>query len=679
MPDNLRHAQYDAFSVQIDDPQRLHPPASTSGNIRDAIDLAQLARDTSSSDEVLKVQITPGAKITLESPITLNTARLDLDGNHAQIITGNIAAGVKPITLNYTFQDYNDWRRYAFTPALRNLRLIGPGVNLSADYVGAANCTTAIYTTGVLGNPNRAIRPKLYNCFISGYDIAYEMGDVSFLGSLDNCILDKCGIAVVQRSATDSGEMVMLNDVVIQRTYLAFYLKDGSSEIVWNKGSVDYGTQICVIDTGNSWGALTLRDVHWEPRGKFDGSDVIGYPVTGSGIDPRALIPGRDAVYDIAGNGSRVIVSAGLLDLNTNNLNPALVLPWADIKCLAKTRDKNSAIIVRDASPQTLANVNQLFHWGLGQVDFNVSRLMFPSENTLPARKSNNPLHNALKHGHFPAANIEDLWTIRRDTSEITNRWTGANGSIARDNAIHQDFVIDPALTLSATTVGTRTVTSTVDAFSADMVGRLFIVGAGTATVVSVDTLQQMTVNVTVDFASTAIAAGTAITKTTGSLKITKVGAAGTNFEVACLIDVPPGKIATVHGYVRVPSVGGVTGTPSISMRWVKRGLPRVTALSGAGAANYLQTIPVEAYPDLAGADWDIGSGREANVIRQVDVNTAVTNSWQPFILTVPSSEIVGYGSMQCPEWSGCLELAFSMNGAGAGFMSTTNITVSLW
>ena len=651
------------------------------GGLRDFRDLKKAAADLAAADTVKTLRCVPGNTITLEEPLVINHGTMDIDFSHTIIQGGNITGTAKAITLFYDFSDYNGWRRYGFTPALRNLRLIGPGPNLAADYLNGV-CTAGVYTQGVVQVsplPNKAVRPKLVNPFIHGFDVGYEMGDVSFLGGITGGVIDMCGVGVAQRAATDSGEMVTLTDTVIQRTMLPYLLLDGSSEIVHKGGSIDYSPQVCVIATGSSWGALTLDNVHWETRGAFDGSDTIGYPVTGSGTDPRALISGRDAAFDIDGVGSRVIVIAGLGDLNTNGLNPLLVLPWSAIKCLVKTRTKSSGFIAVEWSPQTLANSDQLFHSGFGTVKTSISRMMFPSANTLPARRSNNPDHNRLFHGSFPSAQLADLWTIRRDAAEITDRFTGTNGSLARDSAVTRAITIAPALTLSGTGTGVQTVTSTGDAFTPDMLGRNFVVGSGVASITSVDNFRQMTLNVSVAFASSAIAAGAAVARNTAGLRVTKAAGkvAGDNFEAACFVPVNPDEVITVHGWYWVPASGAVTGTPAINYRFTRLHMPRVVALAGTGAAAWSQTIPTQGAPDTAGTDWDLGFARSSAVIRTVDLSLATTGQWVEFILTVPNDS--GAGQMQVPQWATHLELGINLNACGAGNIYFTDLTVSPW
>ena len=214
-------------------------------------------------------------------------------------------------------------------------------------------------------------------------------------------------------------------------------------------------------------------------------------------------------------------------------------------------------------------------------------------------------------------------------------------------------------------------------AFSPMMVGRNFVVGAGVASITSVDSESQITVSVSVAFASTAIASGAAVARSTASLRVTKVGAGGTNFEATCLIPCRPGERLTVHGYYWIKAAGGLSGTPAVNTRWAKRGMDKVAALAGASAANYLQNIPSEGYADTAGTDWDIGAARDAAVIRTVDLAVTPTNTWTEFVLAVPNDTV--NGAMQCPEWADCMEFVVNLNAANAGDIHLTDLTVSAW
>lgn len=650
------------------------------GAIRDYTDLVQAAADTATADRTIKLAIVPGTTITLEAPVSINTATFAFDGQGSTIQAGNITGNNKALTLTYSHVDYNGYKRYAMSPmVLERFHLLGPGYNSAAN-IAAGNGTSGIYTNGSVVGVTRAVRPVIRDFIVSGFDVAFDQNDASFLGYLENYTAHDCGVDVRQRAATDSGELLRIMGGLSVRNRLAYLLEDGSSEILVIGRSIDYGRQVCVIRTGGSWGRLTLRDCHWETRGAYDGSDSVGYVIEGTGLVADAIIPGRDSCFDVDGSGSLILVDGGLADLNANGL-PGGSQPWTTLSHLVKTRHKNAGVVFNNCSPQSLANSAQLLATGPGHVRWRGGQLMFPSANTLPARLSDNPEQNRVFDSAFPSVNIRDLWTIRRDTAEITNRWTGTNGSMARDNSVTRAVAIAPALTMSGTATGVQTVTSVgnVPAFSPNMVGRNFTVSSGVASITSVDSESQITVNVTSVFASTSVSAGAAFARSTASLKVTKVGANGTNFEAALLIPCQPGERLTVHGYYWIKASGGVSGTPAVSSRWGKFGNMKVAALAGAAAAAYLQGIPTQGYADTAGSDWDIGAARDSANVRLVSLSTAATNVWTEFVLTVPNDTAASYGAMQCPEWADHLEFGIILNGAGAGDFNITDLTVSAW
>lgn len=631
----------------------------------------------------MKFTATPGATIVLPATgITINTATTSIDFCGAILDASAVTGDAKAITLTYEPSNFSAWRKYGQSPmVIERFSLIGPGKNVSAN-VDAGNGTHGIYTQGriepVLGN--RAIRPTVKNFIVAGFDHGFTCGDVSFLGQIENPTIYECRVGWRQLNATDSGENYRIYGGITQRCELGWLLEDGSSEWFVNGMSVDYGIQLAVLrptgsgGPGTSWARLGFTDCHIETRGKQLGSDPGYYVSQGTGQDSRVPIPLRDSFIDVDGTGSLVYFHGGLLDLNDSGG----AAPYNYTK-LINVRHKNCGVRFMNCSPQSLANVNNLLATGLGYVKHEGGQLMFPSALTLPARLSDNPICNRLYDGAFPAALIRDLWTIRRDTAEITNRWAGANGSLARDNSVTRPITINYALTMSGTGTGTQTVTAdgSLPAFSPNMVGRNFVVGSGVASITSVDSESQITVNVSVAFASTAIASGAAVARSTASLRVTKVGAAGTNFEAACLIPAKPGERLVVHGYYWIKASGGLSGTPAVNTRWAKRGMDKVTALAGANAANYLQNIPSEGYADTAGSDWDLGAGRDTAVIRTVDLAVSPTNTWTEFVLTVPND--TANGAMQCPEWADCMEFVINLNAANAGDINFTDLTVSAY
>lgn len=652
---------------------------SAIGAIRDYADLVQAIADTASASSPVQFEAVPGSTITLEAPVSINTATLGINFNGATIQAGNITGNNKAITLGYSPSDFTAWRKYAQGPmVLEKFYLIGPGRNAAAN-VDGGNGTVGIYTQGTVGAPsNRAVRPTVRDFLVSSFDAGFVCNDVSFLGQITNPTIYDCRVGWRQQAATDSGENYRIFGGITQRCELGWLLEDGSSEWFVYGHSVDYGIQLALLRPSASWARLGFTDCHIETRGSELGSDAGWYVSQGTGADSRCVVPSRDSFIDVNGTGSMVYFHGGLVDLNSSGTAPA---PWAHSQ-LINVRHKNSGVYFRDCSPQTLQNTANLLATGPGFVKHEGGQLMFPSALTVPARLQDNPITNRLYDYAFPTAQIRDLWTIRRDTAEITDRFTGTNGSLARDNSATRPITIVPALTMSGTGTGTRTVTSNsgLPAFSPMMVGRNFVVGSGVGSITSVDSESQITINVTVAFASTAITAGSAVARNTASLRVTKVGAAGTNFEAACLIPCSPGERITVHGYYWVPAFGGVTSIPAVNTRWAKRGMPKVTALAGTAAAAYLATVPTEGYADTAGSDWDIGAARDTAVIRTTDLAITPTNTWIEFVLTVPNdTQSTSNGAMQCPEWADCMEFVVNLNGAGAGNIFFTDLWVSAW
>lgn len=651
---------------------------SGDGNISDYATLAAALTLSATATRPMHFTATPGSTIVLPATgITINTATFSCNFRGAIIDASAVTGNNKAITLTYEPSDFSSWRKYGQSPmVIERFALVGPGKNAAAN-VDAGNGTHGIYTLGriepVLGN--RAVRPAVKNFVVSGFDHGWTCGDVSFLGQIENPTIYECRVGWRQLAATDSGENSRILGGITQRCELGWLLEDGSSEWFVYCHSVDYGMQLAVLRPSASWARLGFTDCHIETRGKQLGSDPGYYVSQGTGQDTRVPITLRDSFIDVDGTGSLVYFHGGLIDLNDSGG----AAPWAFTK-LINVRHKNSGVRFINCSPQQLQNTNNLLATGAGYVKFDGGQLMFPQSVTLPHRLSDNPICNRLFDGAFPTANIRDLWTIRRDTAEITNRWTGTNGSLARDNSVTRAITINYALTMSGTGTGTQTVTAdgSLPAFSPMMVGRNFVVGSGVASITSVDSESQITVNVSVAFASTTIASGAAVARSTASLRVTKVGASGTNFEAACLIPCKPGERLVVHGYYWIKSSGGLTGTPAVNTRWAKRGMDKVAALAGASAANFLQNIPSEGYADTAGSDWDLGAARDAAVIRTADLAVTPTNTWIEFVLTVPN-ESASAGAMQCPEWADCLEFVVNLNAANAGDINFTDLTVSAY
>lgn len=649
---------------------------SVVGGIRDYADLVAALAETATAAAPKKYAAVPGVTITLADPITINTATCAIDFQGALIDASAITGNSKAITLTYEPSDFSAWQKYAQSRLkIENFALVGPGRNAAAN-IDAGDGTHGIYTQGrvevVLAN--RPVRPSISNFVVSGFDHGFTCDDVSFLGQLENPTIYDCRVGWRQLAATDSGENYRIFGGITQRCELGWLLEDGSSEWFVHGHSVDYGIQLCLLRPSASWARLGFTDCHIETRGDELGSDAGWYVSQGTGTDSRVPVPLRDSFIDVDGTGSFVYFHGGLLDLNDSGGAG----PWTFSK-LINVRHKNSGVRFLNCSPQSLQNTANLFSTGPGYVKHEGGQLMFPSSLTVPARLSDNPLNNRLFDAAIPTANIRDLWTIRRDTAEITNRWTGTNGSLARDNGITRAITIDYALTMSGTGLGTQTVTanSSLPAFSPMMLGRNFVVGSGVGSITSVDSESQITISVSVAFASTSIASGAAVARNTASLKVTKVGASGTNFEAMCLIPCRPGERLTVHGYYWIKAAGGLSGTPAVNTRWAKRGMDKVAALAGASAATYLQNIPTEGYADTAGSDWDIGSARDAAVIRTVDLAVTPTNTWIEFVLTVPNDS--ANGAMQCPEWSDCMEFVVNLNSANAGDIHLGDLTVSAW
>lgn len=682
----------------------------------------------------------------LESPVQVNTAKVGINGNGAKLQAGNITGNYAAITLKYNHPDYNGYKRYNFAPfVIRDLTLIGPGhlwQTQAVPDVAAGLGNSGICLDGDVGAPqNRAVRPSLQNLTLFGWDRAYDLKNVAFLGMWLNPIVYDSGLAYHQRSANDSGECCRIFGGLTQRARLGWLLEDDTSEFFVYGMSIDYGIQAAVIRPNSSWGAMAFHGCHTEIRGHERTGDPGYYAAKGKGNDTRCLIPSRDRMFDIAGNGSTIRYMDGIFDLNgSGDVAP----PW-DIGALVAVHHRNSSFIMRDTVRSSLQNINNVFAIGPGNVEVSGGQVLFPSDLSFPSRISQAHHLNKLSNPAFASAAGLDMWTIRRDTAEITDRFTGANASFQRQSngSFQRVTTIAPALTLSAVGTGSRTVVSNgEETFHQGMVGKNFVVGSGVGSITSVDNPRQLTINVTAAFASTDISANTAVVRSTASLEVTKVGAAGTVSEIACFVPVTPGQQITVHGYYYVPATGGMTGVPSISYRWCGLSNPRNSPFTGLVPVIFSSAIAGEATKPLATA-WQGPTGAYDLVFSDGSVKTTTltkgsttvawtgnvtatvlafvkaTENWTTYAASVPvqglpdsvgpdwelgtrrsagfcksadlsvatTGQYIAFslgvpvvenlGEMQAPQWATHAEILLNLTSAGAGKIYLCDLVVS--
>ena len=385
-----------------------------------------------------------GRDITLESPVSINTRRVSIRGNARLVQGGNITGNNKAFSLYYDDADFNGWKRYDHAPyVIGGFTLVGPGPNDSQlgstpNWIANGNGNAAFWADGAIAAPvNKSIRPVLRDITIAGWDHAVDGNNVYFLGTYDNVNIYNVLVAYRQRAATDAGENCRVTNGLIQRARLAYLLEDSSAAFHVRGQSIDYGMQICVLRPGSTgWARLILRDCHLETRGHQAASDPGFYAISGTGSDPRAVIPGRDCYIDLEGNaGSTFLMSGGSLDLNSSGDMPS---PWA-IGHLVNVGHKNTLAHFDKVGMQQLQNVGDVFSKGPGRVICRGTGLHFPQSVTLPSRINASAIHNRIwGNGSFDAALDNYDLSISRDTAEITNRLSGTNINLVRDTSVRK-------------------------------------------------------------------------------------------------------------------------------------------------------------------------------------------------------------------------------------------------
>tara|TARA_B100001105_G_scaffold220389_2_gene187716 strand:- start:649 stop:3474 length:2826 start_codon:yes stop_codon:yes gene_type:complete len=386
--------------------------------------------------------------IVLESPLPddVETSRGVLDLNWHSLIGGNIDRDWKAIraTFNPDPADFNGYKRYDFArPWLMNGRILGPGLGdistWAAKKINEGKGNSAVYFDGILDPvANRTIRPTMKHVIISGWNHCIDGRKGFFLGRFDRCIAYDSDVAVRQRRGIDAGELCIFEGL-IQRVRLGYLLEDSSSE--WHHiGSMDYVIQGARLAPGtNGWARLTFSPAtHEESRGGENGDDPGWYVSNGTGSDARCIDPIFDSFFDVAGNaGSGIFFNTGAsLDNNTNGvLNPPNTDPTWEYDHMIHLREKNTWAVLDSVSPQSLAGKWHVLKRGPGVLKTNIVAPAFPSNLTLPARKSDHP-NDCLAVSPQIANLSADLWTITHDGKEITDRHTGLNLLLERDTAI---------------------------------------------------------------------------------------------------------------------------------------------------------------------------------------------------------------------------------------------------
>lgn len=505
-----------------------------------------------------------------------------------------------------------------------------------------------------------SVRPSLHHLLVEGWAKGFEGQDAFYLSHMQNMMFYNNGIGFSQNSGTDSGETVTISKSAFANNYLAIYMGDQGSELKVDSTSISYNRQAVCIDGNNI--RVYLDKVHDEFRGANLVSDNGNYALDGTGTDPRAPVAGKDSYYYVGGTSSQLRKTGGVIDANTSG--GAGPYTWDN---LCKVVDISSSADFIGTTPSNLANVADKFGTGAGRIHFSETHIK-PSE-LLPSRISDSAHSNALLDGGFEQAQIVDNIFICRDTTEISDRFTGTNISLSLSTAQKRSGTQSLLMTKPATGAGNwgallpirrreRGIFSGyfyVDP-AASTTGNMFVsrywvkydrdeiaeppVNTYTVPGVYRVVFVAATVFLVYDPAGNYLGRGLTGTAFSGGGLGFTITAGGTAFAAG------DGFNVTVTGALAgsAAAVGGNTGTGTCSAV--------TTTASDGGASRFKRSIPAFAAPDLSSASsWDSGIGKSALIASSGTINTATSpGTWRQF--KVGPYDNAASGSPTAPDWA---------------------------
>jgi hypothetical protein len=328
-----------------------------------------------------------GKTYKINSPITINLGLQSFDGQGCKLdfsaLTGTQVAvtiansnALTPGDLSSPIAEINN---------IRNVAILGPG----KAGVGAA------YSSTVTGIYAAVPHISLFNVMVYGFGYGIDIFTNGYVHSYDKTAVGQCAIGVrIISGGANYGERISFVNSVIYDNALGIKNDCQSGALQFTNCSIDYN--VLQLTSSNS-GVTELHSTWFEANDAGAGNAHIA--LTGSAT--FTMIGGRVQLNGSVG----ALAQAGLLNTSSNSS--------ANFENVFMFNTKNTANVL-DA--------------GSGFVE--LAKTKSYSVSYIPSKISNSN-NNKLYDGGFEQASISDMWYLAADTAAITNRFTGANVSIA--------------------------------------------------------------------------------------------------------------------------------------------------------------------------------------------------------------------------------------------------------